>query len=39
MKEELWLIWKDPISRRRYKIGSLIKNVNSYTFSYINPEL
>ena len=39
MKEELWLIWKDPISRRRYKIGSLIKENNRYIFSYVNPEL
>ena len=28
MKEELWLIWKAPTSRRRYKIGSLIKENN-----------
>ena len=39
MKEELWLIWKEPISRRRYKIGSLLKNNNNYVFSYIDPEL
>lgn len=39
MKDELWLIWKDPISRRRYKIGKLIKNNANYKFSYINPEL
>lgn len=39
MTRELWLIWKDPISRRRYKIGSLIKESNKYKFSYINPEL
>ena len=39
MKEELWLIWKDPTSRRRYKIGSLIKENNRYSFTYVNPEL
>lgn len=39
MKEELWLIWKDSISRRRYKIGSLIKESNMYKFNYVNPEL
>ena len=39
MKEELWLIWKDPISRRRYKIGSLMKENNKYIFHYVNPEL
>ena len=39
MKEELWLIWKDSTSRRRYKIGSLIKENNRYSFTYVNPEL
>jgi len=39
MKEELWLIWKEPISRRRYKIGSLTKENSKYKFTYINPEL
>ena len=39
MKEKLWLIWKEPISRRRYKIGILIKEQNKYKFNYINPEL
>ena len=39
MKEELWLIWKDSITRRRYKIGSLIKENNRYIFNYVNPEL
>lgn len=39
MKEELWLIWKDPTSRRRYKIGSLIKENNRYSFTYVNSEL
>lgn len=39
MKEELWLIWKEPVSRRRYKIGVLSKYFNKYVFSYVNPEL
>ena len=39
MQEELWLIWKEAISRRRYKIGSLIKYADSYEFIYTNPEL
>ena len=39
MKEELWLIWKDSTSRRRYKIGSVIKENNRYSFTYVNPEL
>lgn len=39
MKEELWLIWKEPISHRRYKIGKLIKESSKYKFSYVNPEL
>ncbi len=39
MKDELWLIWKEPTSRRRYKIGSLIKESKGYKFAYINPEL
>lgn len=39
MKEELWLIWKDPVSRRRYKVGILVKELSKYRFSYVNPEL
>ena len=39
MKEELWLIWKDSISRRRYKIGILVKKNSKYSFTYVNPEL
>ena len=39
MKEELWLIWKEPVSHREYKVGKLIKSENMYSFSYINPEL
>lgn len=39
MKDELWLIWKEPMSRRRYKIGILNKEGNIYKFCYVNPEL
>ena len=39
MKEELWLTWKDSISRIRYKIGILIKENSKYSFVYLNPEL
>lgn len=35
----MWLIWKEPNSHRRYKIGDLIKSNNKYRFNYINPEL
>lgn len=39
MKRELWLIWKEPVSRRRYKIGILTCLDNEYQFKYVNPEL
>lgn len=39
MNNELWLTWKEPFSRRRYKIGILTKDKNSYKFYYTNPEL
>lgn len=39
MKKEMWLIWKDPVSRRRYKIGTLVYDKNKYIFNYVNPEL
>lgn len=39
MKKEMWLIWKQPKTRRRYKIGTLSYDNNMYTFSYVNPEL
>lgn len=39
VKKELWLIWKAPMSRRRYKIGILCYESNLYTFSYVDPEL
>ncbi|MCL2384050.1 MAG: HIRAN domain-containing protein [Oscillospiraceae bacterium] len=34
MKQELWLIWKDPTSRRRYVIGTLNKYPEEYVFEY-----
>ncbi len=39
MKKELWLIWKQPKTRRRYKIGVLSYDGNKYKFNYSNPEL
>ena len=39
MKKEMWLIWKQPETRRRYKIGILTYDNNLYTFKYVNPEL
>lgn len=39
MEKELWLIWKHPETRRRYKIGSLNYDNKVYTFKYVNPEL
>lgn len=39
MKNEMWLIWKQPKTRRRYKIGVLSYNNEEYTFKYVNPEL
>lgn len=39
MNGELWLIWKDSISRRRYKVGVLNRKNGIYKFSYVNPEL
>lgn len=39
MLEELLLIWKAPVSRRRFIIGKLSKNENTYYFKYTNPEL
>ena len=39
MKKEMWLIWKHPKTRRRYKIGILTEENNNYTFNYENPEL
>lgn len=39
MKNEMWLIWKHPETRRRYKVGILYYGNNEYTFKYTNPEL
>lgn len=39
MKNKLWLIWKQPQTRRRYKIGILEYKDNEYSFKYVNPEL
>ena len=39
MNNELWLIWKEPLSHRRFKIGILIKLNDGYEFSYVDPEL
>lgn len=38
MKNEMWLIWKEPKSRRRYRVGILWYDKNYY-FKYTNPEL
>lgn len=39
MSKELWLIWKQPKTRRRYKVGILENKRDCYIFSYTNPEL
>ena len=39
MKNEMWLIWKHPETRRRYRIGILSYENDIYTFRYVNPEL
>ncbi len=39
MKREMWLIWKEPIERRRYKIGILTYENEKYTFKYVDSEL
>lgn len=39
MKNEMWLIWKHPETRQRYKIGILIYKDSKYIFEYVNPEL
>jgi len=38
MNKELWLIWKQPHSRRRYIIGILSCYVDEYGFEYKYPE-
>jgi len=39
MGKDMWLIWKHPETRRRYKIGNLNYDGKMYTFKYVNPEL
>ncbi len=39
MKRELWLIWRDPVNRLRYKVGLLSYDGKLYHFEYTNPEL
>lgn len=39
MLNKLWMIWKEPISRRRFIIGELSMEDDRYYFKYINPEL
>lgn len=39
MNKEIWLIWKQPEERRRYKIGVLKYEEDMYIFEYVNPEL
>lgn len=34
MKKELWLVWKEPKTRRRYVVGVLTKHDNNYNFRY-----
>ncbi|MFR0822642.1 MAG: HIRAN domain-containing protein [Clostridia bacterium] len=34
MRKELWLIWKEPNTRRRYTVGTLIQDIDGYTFKY-----
>ena len=34
MKKELWLIWKNPNSRRRYTVGILTQHVDKFIFKY-----
>lgn len=41
MKNEMWLIWKELKTRRRYKVGVLTycDSKKIYSFKYSNPEL
>ena len=39
MEKEMWLIWKQPTTRRRYKIGILTFDNEKYTFRYVDPEI
>ncbi len=39
MENLLWLIWKEPSSRRRYIIGELSYDSKIYKFKYLNDEI
>lgn len=39
MKNEMWLIWKHPETRRSYKVGILKYENGIYAFRYANEEL
>lgn len=39
MDKEIWLIWKDPNTRRRYEIGILTVKNNKYYFKYNKQEM
>lgn len=39
MNKEMWLIWKQPMTRRRYKIATLNYDNGTYIFKYAEPEL
>ena len=39
MKNEMWLIWKDNIERRRYVIGTLLYENGKYYFKYFQSEI
>lgn len=39
MMEELWLIWKEPKTRKKYKIGILTKEKDIYKFCYVSSEV
>lgn len=39
MKNNLWLIWRNPTDRLRYRVGLLSYNGKSYRFQYTDPEL
>lgn len=35
----MWLVWKQPTTRRRYKIGALTYDGDEYIFKYTEPEI
>lgn len=39
MDNELWLIWKESTTRRRYRVGTLSYENKEYIFKYQSPEL